>query len=73
MIAGKKALSVLFYVLAAVGAIAIVLLLCAFIAIWMLAETLVRNSAAGMSAMPMPGPDRNIFLYISHTDRPSVI
>ncbi|CAL4894088.1 unnamed protein product [Urochloa decumbens] len=45
----KVALSVLFYVLAAIGAVAVVILLCAFLAGCCLAESLFRNvQAAGL-------------------------
>lgn len=48
MPAGKMALSVLFYVLAAIGAVTVVFLLCAFVAGCYLAESLFRNvEAAG--------------------------
>lgn len=46
MPAGNIALSVLFYVLAAIGAAALVFLLCVFVAGWYLAETLARNVVA---------------------------
>jgi hypothetical protein len=51
MIARKKALSVLFYTLAAVG---VMLLLCFLVACFMLAQKLFGQSAAGTPPISVP-------------------
>ncbi|CAN6359710.1 unnamed protein product [Urochloa humidicola] len=70
----KMALSVLFYVLAAIGAVAILVLLCAFLAGCCLAESLFRNGgAAGLqrgNAAAGAEQGEGIDVYVAATNGP---
>ncbi|CAN6327854.1 unnamed protein product [Urochloa humidicola] len=69
----KMALSVLFYVLAAIGAVAVVVLLCAFLAGCCLAESLFRNGQAagpqrGNAAAGAAEQGEGIAVYVAATN-----
>ncbi|XP_025807669.1 uncharacterized protein LOC112886106 [Panicum hallii] len=73
----KMALSVLFYVLAAIGAVAVVFLLCVFLAGRYLAESLLQNvEAAGLphgNASAGAEQGEGIAVYIAATNGPAPV